>query len=134
MNLSFLWNTIPFNIVNSTSYGAFKSKLKSFFYLTLVLCFCAVVVVVVLCIVYHIYCFLLLVLVACCTWGSTYYRPGPQVCATLSLRDKINSTTFLAFLPKPCNKAEAAEQGGRGDNPPPPPMYALGAPCPSKDD
>ena len=29
--LPFLWNTIPFNIVNSTSYGAFKSKLKLFF-------------------------------------------------------------------------------------------------------
>ena len=28
INLPFLWNTIPFNIVDSTSYGAFKSKLK----------------------------------------------------------------------------------------------------------
>ena len=31
INLPFLWNTILFNIVNSTSYGAFKSKLKLFF-------------------------------------------------------------------------------------------------------
>ena len=31
INLPFLWNTISFNIVNSTSFGAFKSKLKLFF-------------------------------------------------------------------------------------------------------
>ena len=88
INLPFLWNT---NIVNSSSYGAFKSKLK-FFYLNLVLGFCAVVaVVVILCVVYHNYCFFLvslffffLVLVASCTLGSIYYRPSPLVQPFLS--------------------------------------------------
>ena len=31
VNIPFLWNTIPYDIVNSTSYAAFKYKLKSFF-------------------------------------------------------------------------------------------------------
>ena len=32
VNIPFLWNTIPYGIVNSTSYAAFKYKLKSFFF------------------------------------------------------------------------------------------------------
>ena len=31
INIPFLWNTLPFNIVNTTSYSAFKFKLKSCF-------------------------------------------------------------------------------------------------------
>ena len=31
-NIPFLWNSIPYDIVNSTSYVAFKYKLKSFFF------------------------------------------------------------------------------------------------------
>ena len=33
VNIPFLWNSIPYDIVNSTSYVAFKYKLKSFFFL-----------------------------------------------------------------------------------------------------
>ena len=32
VNIPFLWNTIPYDIVNSTLYAAFKYKLKSFFF------------------------------------------------------------------------------------------------------
>ena len=54
---------------------------------TSILCFCVVVAVVtILCVVYRNYCFFLVslfffffVLVASCTWGSTYCRPGPLV-------------------------------------------------------
>ena len=32
VNIPFLWNTIPYDIVNSTSYAVFKYKLKSFLF------------------------------------------------------------------------------------------------------
>ena len=68
----------------------FTSKLKLFLPEPGTSFLCAVVaVVVILCVVYRNYCFLLVslfffVLVASCTWGSTYYRPGLLVQPFLS--------------------------------------------------
>ena len=70
----------------------FTSKLKFFLPEPGTSFLCAVVaVVVILCVVYRNYCFFLVslfffffVLVASCTWGSTYYRPGPLVQPLLS--------------------------------------------------